>query len=435
MMLPGVAVRVGAARAVQRIREGASLKAVVARDLSAYSDARDRALFEALVFETCRWMLRYLPVLQRFVERPLSKRQQVVECLVLTGMAQLDAMAMPGHAVLGPSVEAVRALNLPAMAGLVNAVLRRFQRECASLQRQWADSPLASSAHPDWLLRDLQQDWPDQWAAILQASNTPAPMWLRVNPRHHTVAAYGELLAAAGIAAAPCDRVGGALKLAKRISPSQLPGWARGWVSVQDGAAQLAMRALDLSDGQRVLDACAAPGGKAAAALEAHALDLWALDSQAERVTSLHATLERLGLAARVICADAADPAAWWDARPFDRILLDAPCSASGIIRRQPDIKLHRRAEDIPALSAQQHRLIHALWPLLKPQGRLLYATCSVLRAENHAQIQRFLEARADARLVPLPRDFGLPSAHGNQILPGEDGLDGFFYAALEKRG
>lgn len=435
MMPPGVAVRVGAAQAVQRIREGASLKAVLAQALPTFGDARDRALLEALVFETCRWMLRYQPVLQGFLERPLPKRQQVVECLVLTGMAQLDAMAMPGHAVLTPSVEAVRALKLPAMAGLVNALLRRFQRECPDLQRRWADNPQASSAHPEWLLRSLQQDWPDQTAAIVEANNTPAPMWLRVNPRHHPVATYAEALAGAGIAVEPSGRVAGALMLARRIPPTQLPGWQQGWVSVQDAAAQLAAHALDLSDGLRVLDACAAPGGKAAAALEVHALDLWALDSQPERVASLRATLARLGLVARVDCADAAEPAAWWDGRPFDRILLDAPCSASGIIRRQPDIKLHRRAEDIPALSAQQHRLIHALWPLLKPRGRLLYATCSVLRAENHLQIAGFLDAHADARLVELPCAFGRSSAYGSQILPGEDGLDGFFYAALEKQG
>jgi 16S rRNA (cytosine967-C5)-methyltransferase len=348
---------------------------------------------------------------------------------------QLAVLALPEYAAVAGTVEAARALKRPQLAGLVNALLRRFLRERASLEAVIGSDRLLSSSHPAWLVQQLARDWPDDVDAILAANNAPAALVLRANRRRTTPAALTERLLAAGYAASVHDWLADAVVLEDSTDVTHLPGYAQGDFSVQDGAAQLMPDLLDLRDGLRVLDACAAPGGKTAHCLERHMLDLLALDRDSLRLTQARDNLTRLGLRAEMKTGDAAQPSAWWDRRPFDRILLDAPCSATGVIRRQPDIRLHRRSGDIERSAAEQTQLLDALWPLLRPGGRLVYATCSVLPRENAAQVGAFLARTPDAQLNhdAVPARFGRDVATGRQNLPGVDGMDGFFYAVVEK--
>jgi 16S rRNA (cytosine967-C5)-methyltransferase len=330
------------------------------------------------------------------------------------------------------TVEATRGLRKPAFAGLVNAVLRRWLRERETRRADLDRDAATRTSHPRWLIEKLQADWPEHAEAILAANNAPAPLWLRVNRRRVARADFAAQLATASVACRVPDAAPDALILDASRDVTALPGYAQGLFSVQDGAAQQAAGLLDLHDGQRVLDACAAPGGKSAHILEIADVELTALDADARRLPRLRENLQRLGLSADVRTGDAAVPRDWWDGRPFDRILVDAPCSATGIIRRQPDVKLHRRADDIPVLAATQAHLLDALWPLLGRGGRLVYATCSVLADENASQIGAFLARHADARAVAPELPWRAAGA-GVQNLPGESGMDGFFYAIVEK--
>jgi 16S rRNA (cytosine967-C5)-methyltransferase len=300
-----------------------------------------------------------------------------------------------------------------------------------------SDDPAVRCSHPDWLVQRLRADWPEQADAILAANNLPAPLWLRANPRQGSAAALAAALHEAGMPADCPDTVPGAVRLETPVPVARLPGWDHGAMSVQDGAAQLAVLALAPRPGERLLDACAAPGGKAAQLAEHLGEgELLAVDVDRRRLEKVGELLRRLRLDApnvEIKVADAGQPHDWWDGRLFDAILLDAPCSATGIIRRQPDIKWHRRDTDIAVLAATQRELLDALWPLLRPGGRLVYATCSVLREENQAQVVSFLERHPDASAAALPATFGHESGPGRQRLPGEDGMDGFFYARLEK--
>lgn len=432
----GASVRAAAARTLRAVRfEGVSLKAALPRVLADIDDPRDRALCEAICFEACRWTLRYERLLAQMMPRALPPALRDVHALLLAGLAQMDAMGLADYAAISSTAEAARLLRQPRHVGLVNAVLRRFARERDALQATLAADEAAVHAHPAWLVETLRRDWEGLAASVLQQNNLAAPTWLRINRRLMARDAYRDTLAAAGIESQGSDFAADALRVEQRISPTQLPGWDAGQVSVQDLSAQLSAAALEAHDGQRVLDACAAPGGKAAHLLEAvSGLDLLALDTDARRLERVRETLQRLKLSATLACADATAPDTWWDGRPFDRILLDAPCSGTGVIRRQPDIKLHRRGSDIAALQAQQQRLLDAAWPMLAAGGRLVYATCSVLKDENERQIDAFLARTPDAVAQPLAAHFGRPSGAGRQRLPGDDEGDGFFHAALEKR-
>ncbi|WP_347262437.1 16S rRNA (cytosine(967)-C(5))-methyltransferase RsmB [Rudaea sp.] len=427
-------VRALAAQALARIVRGESLRAVFAAAAPRLADARDRALLSSLLHEGARWWLRYDAALDRLLQRPLREREADVHALALLGLVQLDVLRQPEYAAVAATVEAVRALRKPKFAGLINALLRRWLRERAGLPAELDADPVARSAHPRWLLDALARDWPDEAAAIIAADNAQAPLWLRVNRRR---ARREELLARfaeAGVEAQAVADHDQAIVLAQSVDVTRLPGYAEGAFSVQDGAAQFAAPLLDLAAGQRVLDACAAPGGKSAHILESADVRLLALDGDARRLPRIAENLARLGLAADIRAGDAAAPASWWDGKPFDRILIDAPCSATGIVRRQPDIKLHRRAADIARLVDEQSRILDALWPLLAPRGRLVYATCSVLADENTQQLARLLARHADARPVDaVPPGWHRPSEGGAQNLPGEHGMDGFYYAALEK--
>ncbi len=427
----GVAPRAQAARAVHAVRvQGRSLDDALAEAATEVA-LRDRPLLQALAYGTVRWHRRLAGFTDRLLTRPLQPRDAILADLLAVGLFQLEAMRVPPRAAVHATVAATEVLHRPRARGLVNAVLRRFQRERDSLVRAVDAQPAFRHAFPDWLYAALAEDWPEEVEALATASNAVPPMWLRVNAARGSREAYADRLAAAGHAARSHPEAPEALCLETPAEVAALPGWAPGDVSVQDAAAQLAARLLAPAPGQRVLDACAAPGGKTAHLLETTpgVAELVALDVSPGRLAELERGLARLSLRARCLVGDAAHPAAWWDGRPFDRILIDAPCSATGVIRRHPDIKLLRRPEDVDRLVGLQAAILDALWPLLAPGGRLVYATCSVLRRENDSQIAAFLQRTPDAILAP---DSGVISRPGRQILTGETNMDGFYYACLQ---
>jgi 16S rRNA (cytosine967-C5)-methyltransferase len=429
-------VRADAARIVHAVRaDGRSLTEARAASTGA-ADARDDALLGELSFGTLRLLPRLEVLAERLLRRPLKPADRIIESLLLVGLYQLIALRIPDHAAVSATVAATRLLKRPRAAGLVNATLRRFQREQASLLAESERNDAARWLLPHWLLQRLRQAWPADWEAIVAASNGRAPMFVRVNPLRTDTAAYRQRLAAAGISAQPLSAQPGALRLAQARATSALPGFAEGEVSVQDAGAQWAAPLLDPQPGERILDACAAPGGKTAHLLEwaGGTLALTALDADATRLDALRANLQRLGLRARVRVGDAAVPDPSWADGPYQRILLDAPCSATGVMRRHPDIKRLRRDRDIAALAATQTRLLQALWACLAPGGRLLYVTCSLLPDENEAQIGTFLAHHPDARELPLPEAVGRARSHGRQVLPSDDGPDGFYFALLQKQ-
>ena len=426
-MNAGVAVRVAAARALDQVlHRGRSLKATLSTVLPTLADVRDRALVEAIVLAALRQRARFDHALREWMAKPLPERDHELRALLHCGFAQL-LLGVPAHAALAATVDAARAMGRQHQAGLVNALLRRAQRE-------GIPEAAPADAWPQWLAQRVRRDWPQAADAIFAASAEEAPMWLRVNPRLHTRDDYLQRLHDAGIEADLQEGLADAIRLAQPQPVQHLPGFDAGAVSVQDAAAQRVADALQPAAGARVLDACAAPGGKAAHLLERDpSLRITALDVDARRVRRMQDTFERLGLAIESRVADAMRPDTWWDGVPFAAILIDAPCSATGIVRRQPDVLLHRREADIDTLRATQADLLDALWRVLAPGGTLLYATCSILRAENSTQVQAFQARTADARLEPLDAGFGHDTGHGHQRLPGEQGMDGFFYARLRK--
>lgn len=429
-MSNGAEPRAVAARVLDAVlHRGRSFKAEVAAQLPALPDSRDRALVEAICFAVLRQPSRFESALNSWIPRPLGRRDDELRALLYVGFAQLDPLALPAHAAVAATVEAARAIGRAHQAGMVNALLRRAQREGLP--------PGDPAAHwPQWLRTRIERDWPQDHARILEASAQAPPLWLRVNRLRQSRDAYLQRLLDAGIQAFPDAAAADALRLESGIAVAQLPGFADGDVSVQDVSAQRVADALALPAGAHVLDACAAPGGKSAHLLERDpSLRLIALDVDATRVQRVRGTFERLriGADARVLAADAIRVEQWWDGTPLDAILIDAPCSATGIVRRQPDVLLHRRESDLAPLLATQAQLLDALWKTLASGGVLLYATCSMLKMENEAQAEAFLARTPDARADPLDDGFGRISGAGRQRLPGEQGGDGFFYARLRK--
>ena len=444
MKSTGAKVRAVAAEIVDAVVNGGrSLDAVIRENETRLSD-NDRPLLRMLCFGSIRQHWRLQGWIGQLVSKPLRKRDSVINSLLAIGLYQIVEMRIPDHAVVSETVEAARALKRPKMAGLVNACLRRFTRdnlaasEPTDVEAQWN--------HPAWLIDVIRTDWPDDWQAILNANNDRAPMWLRVNTSRGGRDDYLQKLRDAGLQAEGIAAIPDAIQLAEPQPVAELPGFEEGDASVQDAAAQIAahwlLQDIDSADGKlRVLDACAAPGGKTGHLLEVggERVSLLALDNDESRLASIDENLSRIGLSATIIGADASNPQEWWDGKPFDRILLDAPCSASGVIRRHPDIKLLRRESDIGRLKNLQLSLVKALWELLAPGGTLLYATCSVISAENDEVIGRFLQEQDDAvenDLLPNNniRDLMRRKACGYQILPGTLGFDGFYYAALNKK-
>ncbi len=427
--------RLAAARALAAVLSGkASLNSSLPAQLDKV-DERDRGLTQDLAFGTARWQPRLDLLAAQLLQKPFKAADADVQALLLVGLYQLFYTRIPAHAAIGETVGCADKLKKPWAKGLLNAVLRRAQREGEALLAGMERDPVVRTAHPRWLQKALKAFWPEQWEAICAANNAHPPMILRVNRRHHSRDAYLALLAEAGIGASACQYSRDGIVLAEACDVRGLPGFAEGWVSVQDEAAQLSADLLQLAPGQRVLDACCAPGGKTCHLLEAEAglAQMVAIDLEAKRLTRVRENLDRLQLDAELIACDARDTASWWDGKPFQRILLDAPCSATGVIRRHPDIKLTRQADDIPALAALQGELLDALWPTLEVGGMLLYATCSSLPTENTEVVGAFLARTPGARELDLATEAGLRQPHGRQLLAQEGGHDGFYYAKLIK--
>ncbi|NND66823.1 MAG: 16S rRNA (cytosine(967)-C(5))-methyltransferase RsmB [Halioglobus sp.] len=427
-------VRANAARVVADVLGGQSLNRGLPAALEQTLE-RDRPLLQQLCYGTLRMAPRLEALLTLLFTKPLKDKDRDIHALAMLGLYQLDATRIPAHAAVSETVGATRALKKPWAKGLLNAVLRRYQREREELLGELDDAALAS--HPEWLYRAYLKQWPEQAAAIIAANNEQPPMTLRVNRRHGARDDYLNILAAQDIAAGAGRLSPAAVCLAQPQDVTSLPGFGAGDVSVQDESAQVAALLLDAQPGDRVLDACAAPGGKTCHILESEpAIDeLVALELDGDRLARVEENLERLDLFAALVQGDAAAPPAELEPASFDRILVDAPCSASGVVRRNPDVKILRRQGDLASFAAQQSAILDGAWPLLKPGGQLLYATCSVLREENDAVIKRFVEEHDDAAVVPLQLDGTVATDVGVQILPSVSGGDGLYYSALEKRG
>ena len=423
------------ANVVQAIRQGRSLTAQLDRVSPLW-----RPGVQALSFQVLRQLGRASALRQRLAAKTPPPAVDALLCTALALCWRDEGAPYPTHTLVNQTVEAARKhRSTQAQSGFINACLRRFMRERDTLVQDSHADLQAQWNHPTWWVARLQADHPEHWAQLLDMAQQPPPMTLRVNPRHQSVLAYQSQLQAMGVKALAVGQYG--LQLGKAMPVAQLPGFFEGHVSVQDAAAQLAapllMQGLDSHQNWKILDACAAPGGKTGHLLELYPhAQVLALDVDAQRCERVHQNLQRLGLQAQVKAADAARPKTWWDGQPFDAILLDAPCTASGIVRRHPDVRWLRRPTDSAQLAQTQAALLQALWPLLVPGGRLLYCTCSVFKAEGDETVQAFLQRNTEAHLLASPGHLipgqtprGLPVEH-NPL--GEH--DGFYYALLEKR-
>ncbi|MDH0336104.1 16S rRNA (cytosine(967)-C(5))-methyltransferase RsmB [Metapseudomonas otitidis] len=427
--------RLAAARALAAVLNGkASLGGSLPAQLDKV-DPRDRGLAQDLAFGAARWQPRLSALAERLLQKPFKAADRDVEALLLVGLYQLFHTRIPPHAAIGETVGCADKLKKPWAKGLLNAVLRNAQRQGEAIFAEFERDPAVRTAHPRWLQKALKAAWPEQWEAVCAANNAHPPLILRVNRRHGDRDAYLAELRQAGIDAESCPFSRDGIRLAEACDVTGLPGFSEGRVSVQDEAAQLAADLLELAPGQRVLDACCAPGGKTCHLMEAEPglAQVVGVDLEESRLVRVRENLARLGLDAQLIAADGRDTASWWDGKPFQRILLDAPCSATGVIRRHPDIKLTRKAEDIAPLATLQGELLDALWPTLEVGGILLYATCSALPAENRENIAAFLARTPGARELDIAGGFGIKQPHGRQLLAREDGHDGFYYAKLMK--
>ena len=423
---------------VQRLASGAVGRVLAGRSLDAELAAvwarhpqlaeRERAALQDLAYGTLRFLGCLEALLDELLDRPL--RDARLRALLLTALYQLEHTRAAPHAIVDHAVQCGGKLGLSSAKGLVNAVLRNFLRSRALIAARVQRLETARYSHPQWWIDRLRAEYPARYESVLEAANLRPPLTLRVNRRRATPGGYLRMLEERAV---PATLVGAtAVTLETPLPAARIPGLAEGLVSVQDAAAQLAAPLLDLADGQRVLDACAAPGGKTTHILEQADVAVTALDDDEGRLARVRANLARLGLSAQVVCGDAAEPAAWWDGAAYDRILADVPCTASGIARRHPDIKWLRRPNDIEQFARAQRRILDALWQLLRRDGKLLYATCSVFQEENHLQVQRFLQGHPDARRLNLGAADTDPHTPAGQLLPDPQ-HDGFFYALLRK--
>jgi 16S rRNA (cytosine967-C5)-methyltransferase len=426
--------RLQAARILQEVLQGRSLSDALPRHLSKCKDSRDRSLIQELCYGVMRWLPRLERLAEALLKKPLKTKDQDVYALVLIGLYQLLYLRVADHAAVYQTAGAAERLRKRWAVGLINGILREFQRRQDALLRHIGQDPVARYAIPEWLLIRLQQIWPDRWRERVAALNGRPPMCLRVNRLHGGREDYLAYLQEEGIEATAIGETHSGVLLARPLDVSVLPGFSEGRVSVQDGGAQLAAESLQLQPGQQVLDACAAPGGKTGHILEsAQPLLVTAVDRDQVRLQQVSENLQRLGLRADILRGDASEPAGRWAETRYDRILLDVPCSATGVIRRHPDIKYLRRPEDIEPLVELQGRILRRIWPLLKPGGLLLYATCSLLPEENEWQVARFLTQQGDAQESVIEAAWGEACSVGRQIPPGMHHMDGFYYARLEK--
>ena len=429
-MKKNINLRSMAAQAIEQVVEqGQSLSNVLPPLQQKVSD-KDKALLQELCFGALRTLPQLDWLINKLMSRPMTGKQRTVHYLIMIGLYQLLHTRIPAHAALAETVEGAVAIKRPQLKGLINGVLRQFQRQQEALQAEFEQSE-QRFLHPTWLLNRLQKAYPQQWQHIVEANNLRPPMWLRVNRNHHSRDAWLALLAESGMEGFSHPDYPDAVRMASAVPVSALPGFDEGWITVQDASAQGCITFLEPQNGERILDLCAAPGGKTTHILEAAPqARVLAIDIDEQRLSRVYDNLKRLGMKAEVKQGDGRHPAQWCGDEKFDRILLDAPCSATGVIRRHPDIKWLRRDRDISELVQLQAEILDAVWPHLKPGGTLVYATCSVLPEENSQQIAAFLSRTPDARLNVT----GTPERPGQQNLPGAEEGDGFFYAKLSKQ-
>ena len=436
---PGTAVRLQAARILLAVTEEyQQLDDAIDRYNESLS-TKDAALCQAICYGVMRYHAELVFWMEHLADRPAEELKPAVQILILSGLFQLKYMRVPAHAAIHSTVECAASLRSTRAKGLINAILRGFQRhfsaaDAAKYQQIVQQQPeTALYAHPQWMLERFKSDWPEHWQRIARHNNEQAPMTLRLDVQQLEMQDYLIRLKSAGIEATRHPIAASAVILSQPLDVKDLPGFSEGLVSVQDAAAQLAAPMLQHNDGQRVLDACAAPGGKTAHILQlAKPASLLALDNSAARLEKVTSMLQRLGASAEVVVGDAAHTDNWWDGKLFDRILLDAPCSASGVIRRHPDIKYLRSEKALQKIIKRQKKILDAMWQLLKPKGMLLYVTCSIFKAENEDQVSAFLQRYTDARLAELSVAWGIGKT-GRQLLPGDDDMDGFYFAPLIK--
>ncbi len=395
----------------------------------------DRAFIQSLCYGVIRWYLQLETIAEQLLQKPLKEKDKDIHVLILVGLYQLIHMRIPDYAAVGETVAATKTFKKMWAKNLVNGVLRQYLRSADEITQKLQNAAVVLYSHPQWMLQKIKHQWPDQWKEILEANNQHPPFALRVNQRAISRKQYCSLLTEAGDENHIIPETHAGIVLKNPVDVMQLPRFAEGSVSVQDGAAQLAAELLLLEPEQRVLDACAAPGGKTSHILEIQPQlsELIAIDCDETRLKTVRENLQRLQLSAQCIASDVGNLSAWWDQKPFDRILLDAPCSASGVIRRHPDIKLLRRESDLTQLASEQHRILSAVWQTLKAGGVLLYATCSIFIEENEQVMRQFLETHTDAKEERINVEWGKECRIGRQILPGMHGMDGFYYARLRK--
>ena len=432
-----LSARVAAAEVLAHVMRGQSLSALLPKYASRVLE-KDRSLFKQICFGSLRWYPQIALLIKRLVEKPLREKDLEIQGLIACGIYQLMHMRTSEHAVVNETVAATKGLNRVWAKGLVNAVLRTFQREKASLLQEQLDNNVFQTAHPKWLLKKLEQAWsPARAAKIVAGNNERGPMTLRVNTLRQTRDDYLERLKATEIIAERTQYSCVGITLEAAVDVLHLPGFEEGEISVQDEAAQLAASLLLLEPNQMVLDACCAPGGKTCHILETEPgiKSLLAIDSEPRRLLKVKENLHRLKLKSDLKAADAGDLDAWWDKTPFDRILLDAPCSATGVIRRHPDIKILRKPSDIDKLAEIQATLLKRLWQTLANEGILVYATCSVLPEENDQVVKAFVGSREDVEIMTIDASWGEITDCGRQLFPTTDGHDGFYYARLRKIG
>ncbi len=430
--------RVIASQILSRVFEDQqSLSTLIPIKLDMMLDPRERALAQALCFGVVRHYYSLNFILNMLLDKKLKKKDSDIKALILIGLYQLDHMRTPAHAAVSASVDSCKELKKPWAKNLVNAVLRRYQREHDKFPELITANESAKNEHPAWLLDKLKDEYPQHWQSIIKENNLSPPMSLRVNARKTNRNSYLKKLEVAGIEAQPSnlDQNDNGIVLTHPVGVEVLPDFAEGHVSVQDLAAQLAIPLLEPQAGERILDACSAPGGKLAHLLETMPTlqEVVAIENEPHRFKKLEGTLERLGLSATLIQNDVRSIDDWWDKQLFDRILIDAPCSASGVIRRHPDIKYLRTAEDIRNITVLQTEILDALWPLLRKGGKLLYITCSIFKAENDEQIAAFTSKHNNANSIPIQASWGMATEYGRQILPGDNAMDGFYFANLQK--
>lgn len=420
----------------QIVEEKVTLSKALQSNESFKQAGKEKALIQEISYGTFRWYIQLEHILNQLLKKHIKKKDSRLKYLMLIGLYQLRYMRIPAHAVVSETVETCKKINMEWAKGLVNAILRRYIREADKFDLSIINTDTAKASHPIWLINQLKQDWPDEWKNILDANNQRPPMYLRVNQLHHDRDAYLKKLNDVGIKGIPTLYTDYGVLLEQAMDVDQLPGFFTGEVSVQELAAQLSAGLLDLKSGQNVLDACAAPGGKSSLILETQPeiKSLTVVEKDPGRAKKLTETLSRLNLNAITKVSDINDLENWWDKEKFDRILLDAPCSATGVIRRHPDIKLLRTPEEVSNISELQMTLLSTLWQTLKSGGLLVYVTCSILKKENSNLIEEFLTNNNDCLLKPIDAQWGKDTGYGRQILTGQDNMDGFFYACLEKK-